>query len=1030
MPYIVPFNITPLVDAVTSNDVQCLIKNTEGNTVGVFVFTSNEFYEKPGFVGQYEINLDRFATTIPVGQYTLVIEGLRPVVQNLIVSEVGGSRYEIKIDVNGNTVNHNDFAYAGLHELATINGSHPIINSRYESGYLFLKVVDELPSDVTENSQVEIHQRVFEPVELVVQVMPLIRNTTRYEYLPPANDPTDKIQVGEYSYAMLMGAEYSSSIEQKILDEMRHTRLNVDYSNFADHCYFASAESALETAYSRMRSLINYQSLINTAATTTSLNVMYSTYTTKQQDLINDMTNYDRYVYDYGWPRFATGNNGLYHYTSSTVTQWYATQSYSASIWDSQNDAQLWLHVPSYYFAHDDANEFYSFVHSLASNFDYIKQHIDQLINFINFNYDDIDMAPNNLLWLIGEYFGYKMRDANSLASLRRYLLGDETAASALRDMTHSLWLRILNNLPHVYKTKGTEEALRSMLNIYGIPADLLLIREPTLNDHGIDTASYETYYTPIKSTNYVKFTGGVSNGFYLNTTEASFGSQSISQSKTYESHIVLSPALSTSSTAFSVFNHGMASKFSVGLTVANLNTTPCLSLSIAFYTGGFARRFAMSVPNIPVNNHPIYAAAVFNPDQTCELTVTQINNGLTTFNTTSVAHLTAAAVVGPLSTTALTVGFSAGAYAGVMESRFWDRVLSVSERYRHAQDFKSIYLETPISSIGTVSERWNYIDLKGRYRFDEQVDLNAYPYACINTAPVPIGYSLATSFPVLPSPTSSNYYWGEFMDNTTTFVPSLSGRRYDRKIRVISGTIPPEIIDLPNVEVLWSPADAIDNDIIDTVADLDMNQILGNPTNSYNTENYPLLDIYRSHYFAKYVNAYDFYTFLTLVQQMDHSIREDFEQLIPARARLAYGALIRSHMFERNKYRRNRPAVNVEPNPYGITDYVTYAVKAAFSSIVTILDANQITTLASICPSLATDGTFAIDLDNTETYTAAVQPYVECKLIDSKPQDFMVPYFEIECATYRGTTNTTIDDHTPSAWVTGISFGEQISVN
>ena len=44
--------------------------------------------------------------------------------------------------------------------------------------------------------------------------------------------------------------------------------------------------------------------------------------------------------------------------------------------------------------------------------------------------------------------------------------------------LTHQVWRRIINNLPHLLKTKGTSRSVKALLACYGIPSSLLSIRE------------------------------------------------------------------------------------------------------------------------------------------------------------------------------------------------------------------------------------------------------------------------------------------------------------------------------------------------------------------------------------------------------------------------------------------------------------------------------------------------------------------------------------------------------------------------
>ena len=43
---------------------------------------------------------------------------------------------------------------------------------------------------------------------------------------------------------------------------------------------------------------------------------------------------------------------------------------------------------------------------------------------------------------------------------------------------TEKIWKRILANLPFFLKSKGTERAVKGLLNCYGIPSSMLRVRE------------------------------------------------------------------------------------------------------------------------------------------------------------------------------------------------------------------------------------------------------------------------------------------------------------------------------------------------------------------------------------------------------------------------------------------------------------------------------------------------------------------------------------------------------------------------
>tara|TARA_A100001201_G_scaffold8659_1_gene13114 strand:+ start:11351 stop:17143 length:5793 start_codon:yes stop_codon:yes gene_type:complete len=60
------------------------------------------------------------------------------------------------------------------------------------------------------------------------------------------------------------------------------------------------------------------------------------------------------------------------------------------------------------------------------------------------------------------------------------YLTQSSAVATTIpkEEMTHQVWRRIVNNLPHLLKTKGTSRSVKALLSCYGIPESLLSIRE------------------------------------------------------------------------------------------------------------------------------------------------------------------------------------------------------------------------------------------------------------------------------------------------------------------------------------------------------------------------------------------------------------------------------------------------------------------------------------------------------------------------------------------------------------------------
>ena len=84
---------------------------------------------------------------------------------------------------------------------------------------------------------------------------------------------------------------------------------------------------------------------------------------------------------------------------------------------------------------------------------------------------------------------GLDLYSGNDIMILPTYLLGKNNDGGDLfespqEQVTEKIWKRILANLPFFIKSKGTERALKGLLNCYGIPSSMLRARESVSYTH------------------------------------------------------------------------------------------------------------------------------------------------------------------------------------------------------------------------------------------------------------------------------------------------------------------------------------------------------------------------------------------------------------------------------------------------------------------------------------------------------------------------------------------------------------------
>ena len=109
---------------------------------------------------------------------------------------------------------------------------------------------------------------------------------------------------------------------------------------------------------------------------------------------------------------------------------------------------------------------------------------------------------PDELLSTIANSFGWKLADGYGDSGLFEYSLGLNTAGVPITSsitgslaaadpavsgsvvikpksqVRYEIWRRIVNNLPYIYKSKGTKESIKAILSCYGIPDGFLKIYE------------------------------------------------------------------------------------------------------------------------------------------------------------------------------------------------------------------------------------------------------------------------------------------------------------------------------------------------------------------------------------------------------------------------------------------------------------------------------------------------------------------------------------------------------------------------
>jgi len=167
----------------------------------------------------------------------------------------------------------------------------------------------------------------------------------------------------------------------------------------------------------------------------------------------------------------------LFHTSSAEWQSWYDEMIVSASSFDTDNIHSLENNLPTYIQESNDYNDMKKFLSMTGENFDLIRNHIDGLGDLHNRRYENLESTPANLLPMVLSNLGWDsiIPFSSSLADYFGSSLSSITNESTISQNTLR---KVLNNLVYIYKSKGTKNSVRALLNTYGYPPDVLQIQE------------------------------------------------------------------------------------------------------------------------------------------------------------------------------------------------------------------------------------------------------------------------------------------------------------------------------------------------------------------------------------------------------------------------------------------------------------------------------------------------------------------------------------------------------------------------
>ncbi|MGA1047207.1 MAG: hypothetical protein ACO3UU_04300, partial [Minisyncoccia bacterium] len=304
-------------------------------------------------------------------------------------------------------------------------------------------------------------------------------------------------------------------------------QINIDYSNFSNFIHFSSAVERVNNFVYKLELIENYatqeysQSLISGGSQ--NLSYASSSIGVAKNAINNIIEKFDPYEYflyfnssSFAWPKInSTQPYQLYSVTSSVASNFLGTVNtipapgtasllWSASYYDQTNKDLLHNSIPQYLL--DDANNqpFITFLDMIGQHFDNIWIYYKDLSNRYN--------ATNNpdtgiSLDVVGDAlrgFGVQLYTNSNVSDNLYYTLfginadgtllpptgsekittiGGKYVTSSLqtlsaKEVQQEIYKRLYHNLPYLLKSKGTERGVKALISTFGIPDDILTVRE------------------------------------------------------------------------------------------------------------------------------------------------------------------------------------------------------------------------------------------------------------------------------------------------------------------------------------------------------------------------------------------------------------------------------------------------------------------------------------------------------------------------------------------------------------------------
>ena len=796
------------------------------------------------------------------------------------------------------------------------------VNSVVIGDYLYVKLHDPLPVEIEVDFQCWVVEELKDAYIDSVQIAPDVIATRINKLANPnwyANASYNiSSETGLKNWNDLLGSSIQTS--QQIVDayfsgSLSGMKLNIDYSDFNNFVFYSSAVERLQNFRYKLDLLEYYtsQSLVVSQLSGSVATTNVIDYTTTKTNLVSGFDAFEQFLYyqsssiltTYEIPVVSptvaevTGSyitpvpksTSTYPYalvstTSTQFTTWFDTLIVSASLYDTLNLNSLTAAIPEY-IRFDAANvDLGTFVNMLGQHYDILYTYINHMSKTNKREENPKLGMPNELLYSVAKQFGWNLTDGNQYQDLWQYVLGTGESGTPLtgsisigdpsvpgRDMTYTVWRRIVNNLPLLLKSKGTKRSVQALLSCYGIPQSMISINEyggPRLDRAPVYEKLNFDYALDLIST-----TAGIVRVDYSTTPQALELRYRLADVRTNP----------TMPSTMELLNIGGSYWVTVDFVSGTMGTVSinggAVSAPIEMFDGGWLSLLLRNDGN--GNSNAIINRAKY---------------GKIIASTAA----TSSGVEIPSGPESVFLGDASNATrlnGQLQELRLWNTNIDT-------------YFDNHVKAPAAYNSSDPYNELIFRLPLTQKVN---HALTGSMAGVQPISSSISASFSSWSTDTPYDsieeiYYYdspslgaGTYDDNKIRLEANELIGTLDVKTRAERSQFDTAALDSKKLGIYFSPQTMIDEDIIAQLGFTILDEYIGDP-GEIDSHSYPRLIQAAQTYWKKYETRNDINAYINMFTLFDLSFFRQLEQLLPARVDKLTGILIKPNLLERSKDR------------------------------------------------------------------------------------------------------------------------------